>query len=159
MSEISCTNCIGACCRNVIIELSRKEQKLIEKAGTHLVTIAKPKQRDREKVLYPYGSRIDEKTGNKVPLYMRGHEYAPLAAGLGRFMINGECGYLKTDDEGWQSCSIYDERPEACRNFEVGGHKCRLLRVLYGVDAPSPDVPDLREFDTSILVDRDQLSN
>lgn len=141
--EISCKNCTAACCKNVLLSLTRQEQKFMEKGGSNLFTIAKPKQRDRERVLYPITYEIID---NEVkPEYEPGNEYEPLEAGLGRFILIGSCGYLKTDSSGWELCSAYDERPAVCQDFPVGSPKCRTFRVINDVDPPSAEVPDLRD--------------
>jgi Fe-S-cluster containining protein len=33
------------------------------------------------------------------------------------------------------SCGIYEGRPSACRQFEVGSHACREARRLIGIEA------------------------
>lgn len=143
MLEIACNNCVAACCKNVILELTRKEQKFMERGGSNLVTVAKPKQRDRSKVPYP---RSYEVIDGEVKLsYVPGYKTEPLKAGLGRFVLIGNCGYLETDPSGWELCSVYSERPQVCQDFPVGESKCQLMRVSQGVDSPSEEVPDLRD--------------
>tara|TARA_R100000664_G_C2678722_1_gene87640 strand:+ start:84 stop:329 length:246 start_codon:yes stop_codon:yes gene_type:complete len=32
------------------------------------------------------------------------------------------------------NCSRYEHRPKACKDYEVGGASCRIVRYQYGVD-------------------------
>lgn len=146
MSEISCNNCQAACCQgNTLIKLSRTELKFMEKGGNTFITVAKPKKRDRENVAYPQGYEIDE-DGKQQLIYRKGHETYPLQRDYGRYLMLGECAYLAVDDSGWQHCSVYEDRPAACSEFEVGSYACRLLRVINGVDDESPEIADLIDY-------------
>jgi len=40
---------------------------------------------------------------------------------------------------GTNRCTIYEQRPDACRGFEVGGMLCRLAREAFGLPT-SPTV-------------------
>ena len=47
------------------------------------------------------------------------------------------CAALDTETEiGKAVCTIYQQRPRACHNFEAGSDKCHGLRRLYGVEPP-----------------------
>jgi len=52
----------------------------------------------------------------------------------GQLLINSRCTHLHGDGR----CVIYDDRPEACREFVVGSEECRqaiqLRRPIYGDD-------------------------
>lgn len=50
----------------------------------------------------------------------------------------------KLDDEG--RCSIYEDRPQVCRDFEVGGVRCRLAIIRQrGPDQLVPILSGLHE--------------
>ena len=135
MSEINCKNCQAACCRaNEIVSLTLEEASFMLRGGNKLITVAQPSDHDREKVLYPRGHELDEETGRIIFFAEKGNEYEPLAAGLGRYVLTTDCAYLRTDESGWDYCGAYDERPKVCSDFEVGGEKCQIMRVLRGVD-------------------------
>ncbi len=144
MTEVSCHNCRGACCKGnplLVMQLSTAELELMKSNGNNFMTVAEPVDYDREKVIYPAGIQINAKRRTFNWLAERDREYEPLPAGLGRYALVGECKNLATDENGWEYCSIYNERPSVCRDFEEGGQKCRLLRMLSGVDIPlAPDV-------------------
>jgi Fe-S-cluster containining protein len=144
MTEINCQNCSAACCKGPeSMELSAEELKFMLEAGNTFYAIAYPVDHDREKVLYPRGWRLDpsypDDPRQSEPLFLHGQEYEPLEAGLGRYILFGTCKYLKTTEEGLEMCSVYDRRPNVCRDFEMGGYGCRLMRVTAGVDDATPE--------------------
>ena len=40
------------------------------------------------------------------------------------------CKHLMTAEDGTHPCAIYETRPQACRDFEVGGLECHQVRVV-----------------------------
>lgn len=44
------------------------------------------------------------------------------------------CTALKPTADGKMPCSIYEQRPQTCRNFEAGSDKCHALRRIYGFE-------------------------
>lgn len=115
------------------MSLTEEEYQMMVEAGTELKTIAEPVDYDRDDVLYPAGWRIDLEKRTMQMEVERGREYEPLAAGLGRYTMWGTCGNL-TEILGVEQCGIYEERPQVCRDFEMGGPKCLLIRQMKGVD-------------------------
>lgn len=64
--------------------------------------------------------------GDRVPAHMiertpRGDEQ----------MARGEDGWCVAIDEQRRNCSIYEQRPSACRRFAMGGPYCRAEREDY----------------------------
>jgi hypothetical protein len=60
----------------------------------------------------------------------------------GAFVIarpSGQCVALARDDEGQRSyaCTIYEQRPQHCRDFEVGGPNCLEARQRVGLSGRS----------------------
>ena len=54
----------------------------------------------------------------------------------GRFVLErpaGLCVALCGDQERGFSCSVYADRPESCRQFEVGGENCLDARKRVGL--------------------------
>jgi hypothetical protein len=35
------------------------------------------------------------------------------------------CSFLRDTEEGYLACAIYDQRPDACRNYQAGSPACR----------------------------------
>lgn len=104
------------------------------RGGTQLVTVEQPAPYYRDKVIYPEGINIDPENGTMQWLSQKGNEYNTLKAGFGRYVMIQSCGYLRTDENGWEHCGAYDERPQTCQDFEVGGKTCQLFRILRGAD-------------------------
>jgi Fe-S-cluster containining protein len=140
MSEVSCQNCTAACCKGPeIMEMNAEDAKFMRDGGNLLASIAEPVDYDRHNVLKPIGMDFDRGTA----IVADGQEYELLRAGLGRYLLLGECVYLETTPEGLEQCGVYENRPSVCRDFEMGGDKCRNIRVNAGVDEPTEDFPDL----------------
>jgi Fe-S-cluster containining protein len=109
--------------------LTEEERLQMEGVGTVLHTIAEPVDYDRDDVVYPAGWAIDPKKRTMRMVVEPGRETEPLAAGLGRYSMFGACGNLVTV-LGQEQCRIYENRPQVCRDFEMGGEKCDLFRML-----------------------------
>lgn len=146
MSEVTCQNCSAACCKGpVTVELTAYEKEHLLGVGTDLYPIVEPVNFDRPYVAYPAGVELDDEGQLEKFLYVDGQRRSePLDAGLGRYMLIGTCGFLKTDPAGWEYCSGYDDRPKICQDFEIGSLKCRLIRVVREVDVPSDAFPGLQ---------------
>jgi hypothetical protein len=43
------------------------------------------------------------------------------------------CVALEGEPGGACACTVYEDRPEACRRYEVGGALCRSARLLLGI--------------------------
>jgi Fe-S-cluster containining protein len=147
MSEVSCQTCTAACCKGPeTMELSAEEADFMLAGGNTLIPIAEPVDYDRDRVLYPQGWQMDDvfPTNPKLakPLVVKGSEYEPLDAGMGRYTLWGVCKYLLVTEDGSEVCRVYDQRPNVCKDFPVGGQKCRLMRVMAGVDEPTEEYPN-----------------
>src|SRR3989344_6532266 len=141
MSEVSCENCHAACCKGtplLIMQLSPDELGFMRRPGNVFQTIAEPVNYDREEVIYPAGAEVNQEKGTLRWLAEPGREYEPLLASFGRYALFGACKYLEIDENGWEQCSVYERRPEVCRNFEMAGEKCLLLRMRHGIDNTTP---------------------
>jgi Fe-S-cluster containining protein len=49
----------------------------------------------------------------------------PLSQSIGWFMVVGACYNL--NDDG--TCSVYESRPSACRDFAAGSEGCKDVRI------------------------------
>lgn len=123
--EVSCDNCVGACCRAAAgIVLSDIERSRHRKAMT-LKTIVKPKPHEQQfamggmEQLSADGQRQAGHTQFRIPKYHGFH------------ILLTDCGYLSPDDF---TCQNYDERPDACIQYEVGSPECLAARATYGLD-------------------------
>lgn len=135
----NCQNCQAACCRGyplLIMSLADEELVFMNRGGNRFQTIEKPAGHDRENVRYPAGAYIYPEKGTIQYIYEAGRSTEPLPANYGRYALLGDCQYLATDQNGWEYCSVYEERPQVCRDFEMGSPKCLSLRLLAGVDQP-----------------------
>lgn len=122
----------------MVISLTLLELSFMLKGGNKLLTVAQPVDYDRDKVIYPISWEQNPTTGQVKFFAEKGREFEPLAAGLGRYILQNDCVYLAEEESGWRYCSVYDERPAVCRDFVVGDQPCRTMRVLRGVDIPGP---------------------
>jgi Fe-S-cluster containining protein len=121
------------------MELNADDYAFMKLGGNVLIPIAEPVDYDRNDVLKPIGIDFDRGTA----IFAKDHEYELLKAGIGRYMLLGECVYLETSPEGVEQCGVYENRPTICRDFEMGGDMCRHIRVNAGVDEPNEEFPDL----------------
>jgi Fe-S-cluster containining protein len=124
------------------MSLSPEEHRQMAEAGTTLMTVAEPADHDREQVPYPASWEINPGSNTPVKMILEpGSEYEPLAAGLGRYTMWGKCGNLLSSItvDGRPQCGIYEQRPQVCRDFERGGPKCNLLRMLKMVKGASQE--------------------
>jgi|GEM_PF-1641717 Fe-S-cluster containining protein len=145
MSELSCKSCTAACCKGPeVMELTESEAAFLEAGDSQLLPITAPVNFLRDRVAYPQAVKIDQVTGEVTPVFAKGEEdERSLASGVGRYMLVGSCGYLMTDAQGWEYCSVYADRPRVCREFEVGGEDCHRIRALHGIDTLTDEMPDL----------------
>ena len=137
VSEISCQNCVAACCKGdpfITMQLSADEAEFMRECGNALQTIVEPADYDQPDARYPIGGRVYLDRGTIQYIYNKERPTEPLPAGFGRFALIGACKYLRTDEVGHEYCSVYDQRPEVCRNFPVGSEKCQSFRRKYGID-------------------------
>lgn len=110
----SCPSC-GACCGNPIADVPEWAGPLSP------LDYARLPQELRGQLL-----SIGE--GDVAGLYMPNVDAAD----------GGRCSQLAGTMGEQVTCSIYEQRPEACRSFEPGSAACRDARVLRGVDALHP---------------------
>jgi Fe-S-cluster containining protein len=57
----------------------------------------------------------------------------------------GTCKYLETTEDGWEQCSVYDQWPNVCKDFPMGGQKCHLMRVAAGIDEAIAEHPNKQD--------------
>lgn len=123
MSEVSCSNCKGACClRGAALRLTAPERDFLEEGGAHLLEVSPPPESDPiADLLGKFGSNVVLASGSSEP--------------RGTYVLNSDCGYLEKDGD-WPTCKVYDDerRPQVCKRFTVGSPACHEVRVLRGVD-------------------------
>ena len=54
--------------------------------------------------------------------------FVALDAWGGRTMARLDDGWCVALDRDTMACTIYERRPWVCREFEMGGHECRIER-------------------------------
>ena len=83
------------------MELTAPEHAFMRNSGSILIPAAEPVDYDRTDVIYPMGIQISEDGLRAQLLVNQDHQFEPLAAGLGRYVLHGTCGYLRTNIDGW----------------------------------------------------------
>lgn len=137
--KISCRNCEAACCKGtpvLVMELSERELTFMKQGGNTLQTIVAPTLHDQPQAPYPISAQLNTPENTISWIYNRESPSEPLKGGLGRYALFGECKYLVKDQDGWEHCGVYDERPAVCQKFEEGSEKCELAREIQGVPLP-----------------------
>lgn len=100
---ISCDNCVGACCKDMRLDLSLPEKELLERGGT-VFTEPLPEP--------------DE------PLPDEGYDV---------YKMEGACGWLRKNPDGNNfMCGTYETRPGVCRDFRMGEGECIAIRAMEG---------------------------
>jgi Fe-S-cluster containining protein len=130
MAEVSCDNCVAACCRaGQSIMLNALEYQQHRRAMT-LKRLLKAESHRQEVAVDMW--RVDEK-GKQVA--------APGSLSIpphhGFYVFLTDCGNLgPCSQEGAENrrCGVYDDRPGACRRFEMGSEACLSTRAKYGLD-------------------------
>jgi Fe-S-cluster containining protein len=114
--------CNGACCRNMMFPKISKEDtaKLIHQDtySSEVPTVGE---------LYDIFDEIYAKP--------QGVYYTELASDSNAAFLVGDCPNLQPD----RSCGIYENRPEACRNFEAESTSCTRVRRREGLKSLSPE--------------------
>ena len=146
VKEIDCHRCIAACCKGpMTIELTAPEHEQMLEAGTQLITIAEPVPYERSDVPHPAGVPLDLTAPEEVVETVNNQgERWPLAANKGRYIMVGSCGNL-SKLLGWEYCAIYEDRPAVCRDLEMGGIACQIMRLEKGIDLPSSQLTQKTE--------------
>ena len=123
--EVSCGNCVGACCRGgLAMELTLEEVSEMLKAGNRFTTLHSPVHEEgpvRTRRLLGYTiiegmacAIVDEDTHI-------------LTAGHGLYLLREDCVFLEKGKDS-PRCLAYEERPGICREFEMGGTGCLHAR-------------------------------
>lgn len=133
MGDINCRNCEAACCKALqTMNLTPEEAAFLREAGTNLY-MAGPFDDDPGKEPPPIKMDV-----LKSVVYVDAEDAEHMrAAGLARYiLLSDKCAYLQTDPGGWQYCGAYDNegRPQACRNFQIAGPACSVVRFVHGID-------------------------
>lgn len=137
MGDVNCRNCEAACCKaQNAMNMTPEEAAFLREAGTNLYLAG------------PFDDAREESPPIDIDL-LQGYidtEDAGLmrAAGLGRYILLGDCGYLRTDAGGWQYCGVYgnERRPQTCRDFQMAGPACSVRRFVGGIDRVDFDLRD-----------------
>lgn len=147
MSEVSCENCVGACCSNVRLALSVAEARHLEAAGTklHMILTAfdalgfDTEVADEDAFYWSENIGLitavaDRSTSEAAREFWNkvADQARRLKADQGLFSIEGRCGFLQADGR----CGDYKNRPEVCREFPVGGTACLGIRKDAGIPVP-----------------------
>src|SRR5689334_25083367 len=101
--EISCENCVAACCKAPINMLLTREEHKVHSRTMDLKLTVKPR-------VYP----------QMVPYENSEREDLRIPAGYGLFELESDCANLTEAGR----CSIYATRPQCCRDFAVGSSAC-----------------------------------
>lgn len=114
MAEINCTNCVAACCRaGMSIEMSKKERAEHEGFMKTRTTV-EPQ---------PYGRMMPTRSPSTQQMTI-----GIVNPFHGFYLLMEDCGRLDGN-----LCSVYTDRPKACRAFEMGGPGCLAARKKAGL--------------------------
>lgn len=123
----SCNNCVGACCRaGTAIELTEREAY----ENRHQMTLSRlveARRRQQQVIIQAEGFDADGRRV-AVPTLMR------ISRDHGLYALTEDCGHLTDDNR----CGIYENRPQACRNYEVGSAACLGARQAAGLTESAP---------------------
>lgn len=123
--EISCSSCVGACCRKgTMQELTAREAKSFRDSGNQLRTLHRPVTHTGV-VAIELGHTISIIDG--IPHKLKHTESMMLTAGHGVYLMENDCVFLEEVTEG-PRCTSYEDRPGICRDFTVGGFGCQQVR-------------------------------
>lgn len=136
----------GCCCHDTQIELSANEAAQLRAAGTVLTEILPPPEERDDSWASSAGIQLIAEQVKRarhsndllqVDLWFDISRIAmTMFPGHGLFSMQGRCGNLT---ENFQ-CADYEDRPQVCREFEVGSRSCsyfqtRELEAIYAVDS------------------------
>ena len=129
--DVSCENCVGACCRAGILQLTEREAYM-NRRKMNLVRQVKARRYPQQVIVQAEGFN-DE--GERIPIP------TPMTIGrdYGLYLLPEDCGHLTDDNK----CGVYGERtrPRACLNYEVGGSACLGARQAAGlIDLTPPGI-------------------
>lgn len=156
-SRISCGNCVGACCQKFKAVLDEDELEHMEAAGTELRALIPPLKsrilkRNANWYMHPFKRRALARALSDNPRGQNEYniEAQMLQPGEGLYVVDGKCGYLSEDGR----CTDYENRPQACRSFRVGGLACRQSRESQGLWVPvemSTRPTEARQTDVTVI--------
>src|SRR5665213_202316 len=110
--EISCSTCIAACCRaGAALQLTHDEVYR-NKQKMELHQVYKERKYPQE-VPVPV-EKFDSSGRHRAIVKMH------IPARYGLYVLTNDCGNLTEDNQ----CGVYEERPRACRDYEVGSTAC-----------------------------------
>ncbi len=139
--EITCDNCVAACCRAGFSAQFTDLEASDFRRDTPLYAHTKPK---------PYKQDIPV---TKIELDRNGHPAlfqdtmsVPKHHGMYVFLTNcGRLGEPATEGQENRLCGQYETRPTACRNFAAGSPACLSIRAQFGLDGHEAIKPLVRD--------------
>lgn len=118
LKTVDCSTCGALCCRaGMVMPLSPAEAEFMS-SDNKLTVVQPPRPRKFLGIVS-----------------INGYGFKP-----GVYIREEDCSHLTLGAEGSSAaCDIHDdpEFPTACEGFEVGGHNCRTLRFIGGIDTES----------------------
>ena len=132
-NEISCGNCVGACCQNMKMVLSGAERSRLEDAGSKLVELLPvdgPNGTfDESSSWSDYTADYEELAEDandkrsRTAIALLAGTTARMKPGEGYYGLVGRCGNLTEDNE----CGDYENRPQVCVDYPEGTLGCVVL--------------------------------
>ena len=148
--EVSCSNCVGACCTNSVLVLSVREALLLSFAKTELKPLLPPftnteptEEELAQGAITSWGdprsiaeleARLQTTETPRLRELWKGiiTQARRMQPGDGLFALVGRCGLLDENDR----CSAYEVRPRVCQSFAVGSENCLDFRQREGLHTP-----------------------
>ena len=106
-----CFNCVGSCCKPEV-DLSRNEYEQLKEKGHGLA------MQTRTDIFIIDNPNYEKRRGFLNEMY----------ASMFAILTKGEDGFCLLLDRNTRLCSIYNDRPKACRDFESNGPRCKNLK-------------------------------
>lgn len=121
--EISCQNCVAACCRAGAALVLSRDEVYRNKRKMALHRLYKEQK-------YPQSVPIPMETFSSTGVRQKEIVSMPIPADYGLYILLEDCGNLTEDGR----CAVYEDRPRACRDYEVGATACQDARAAFGLD-------------------------
>jgi Fe-S-cluster containining protein len=115
--------CTAACCQDMFINVSVTQLPLFLPKGSNY----------KEHASHDDIGRVHDDGAAAFP----GVYYTRNGINLYRLYISGKCPNLQDDFK----CGIHENRPDACRNLEVGGAECTTSRKKFDLPPLFPPEP------------------
>lgn len=121
--EVSCETCVAACCRAGASMPLEKDEAYRNRRTMSLGTLARERKYPQ---LFAIAAEVIDEEGKRA----KQMQPMRIPANYGFYLLLEDCGNLTEDNK----CGVYDRRPGACAQYEVGSQACLDARAMFGLD-------------------------